>query len=92
MQLQDESAAKTFDTKEECRKWISDRVVRFKLGIGTVVLSDGTPGISQQKKDGRIIDTTAEGYKPDGLDEPLKIYAKPVRNGDKWMAAMLYKQ
>lgn len=92
MELFDVDKAASFDTKAQCREWIKDRVIRFKLAVENVVFPDGVVGLSQRKTDGRIVNIKSEGYKPDGLDEPLKKYAKPVRNGAKWMAAMLYEK
>lgn len=92
MDLFEVDKAAKFDTKDECRQWIADRVIRFKLAMRNVQFSDGEVGLGQSKKDGRIVNTKEEGYKPDGLDEPLKKYAKPVRENGKWMAVMLYEQ
>lgn len=88
MDLLDEDKASTFNTRAECLEWIQERVIRFKLAVNDVVLPNGVTGLSQRKTDGRILSTKAEGYKPGGLDEPLKRYAKPVRQNGKWMAVM----
>lgn len=92
MKLYDEAGAKTFATKADCQKWIRDRAVRFKLAVEPVELPNGETVLTQRKTDGRIVDITADGYKAGGLDEPLKRYAKPVRQGDRWMAVMLFDQ
>jgi hypothetical protein len=89
MALYDEDKASTFNTRAECQEWIKDRVIRFKLAMGNVMFEDGVAGLSQRKADGRILNIKSEGYKSGALDEPLKKYAKPVRSGTKWLAAML---
>jgi hypothetical protein len=92
MELMNVDKASTFESKEACRQWIADRVIRFKLAVGDVIMPNGVIGFSQRKTDGRIVDTKEPGYKPDALDEPLKKYAKAVRQDKKWMAAMLYQK
>lgn len=88
----------TFNSRDECQKWIDARVIRFSYSIGKVVL----PGVKTEKqtyipdmwttnveKDGGIVlDPTTADYVKRDEDEPLNKYAKPVRQGRGWIAFM----
>jgi hypothetical protein len=81
--------ATAFDTKQDCQDWIDSRVVRFKLRVHHGKDKDGNFIVgAMQKSDGKIIDKTADGFKPQAYDEPLTYYAEPVSEDDKWLAVM----
>lgn len=89
MDIHDEDQAAKFDTRQECKEWIDDRVVRFKLKM--VKAQTRTPGeftFVPQKFGGTIHCESAEGFKSSGTDEPLSNYAEPVKKDGKWMAVM----
>lgn len=90
--------ADTFDSREACQKWIDSRVIRFSYAFKKV----GLPGIKTDaktyvpdmwttafEKDGSIVlDPLSPSYKKQDGDEPLKDYARPVRQGRSWIAFM----
>jgi hypothetical protein len=80
--------ANTFDTRDDCLEWINDRIVRFKLKMVAARTPAGDPTYVPQKIDGRIHDSTAEGFKESGTDEPLSNYAAPKKQDNKWVAYM----
>lgn len=81
--------ATTFETKQECQDWIDKRVVRFKLKVAHGRDGKGNFAVGQLRKtDGRIIDKTIDGFKPQSFDEPLDNYAEPVLENGKWLAVM----
>lgn len=80
----DSENAPAFDTKEACQQWIDKRVMRFKC---VFTLSHGA-GLQIDKREGRVVDTTAEGYTKGAFDEPLARIAKPVRDGAVWRAVI----
>ena len=89
MDLHDEENAERFDTRPKCQEWIDQRIVRFKLRmIPYRTMPDDPVQYAPRKEDGQIVDTTAEGFKGGGIDEPLSNYAEPLRKGDKWFAIM----
>lgn len=88
MNIQTENANQ-FESREECLKWIDERIVRFKLRMTKVMTN--TPGeftYAPQKEQGKIMSTLAEGFKKSGTDEPLSNYASPIKKGGKWLAVM----
>ena len=88
MKLHNENSAPRFDTKDECWQWIDQRVVRFKLKMVKAQTSDGNFTFLPQKCDGKIINTSIDGFKEDGTDEPLRNYAAPAKLDNKWLAVM----
>lgn len=94
MKLHDTDNANEFETRKACQDWINNRVVRFKLRMTRMRLPVSTDPTGDafeyvpRKTDGKIIDKTADGFKPSGTDEPLKNYAEPVQNGGVWVAVM----
>jgi hypothetical protein len=88
MDIHDTETADKFDTKDECRQWINDRVVRFKLRMVRARTPEGKLTYIPQKCDGKIVVITSEGFKRSGTDEPLSNYAAPMRQDDKWFAVM----
>lgn len=88
MALQDADNAAKFNTRQECWDWINQRVVRFKLKMVPAMTPDGKSTFAPEKCDGQILNTLAEDFKPGHTDEPLKVYAEPVQQGEVWMAAM----
>jgi hypothetical protein len=89
MKLHGEDQAEHFDTRGECQQWINDRIVRFKLKIANGRDKDGNFACGPLRKtDGRILNTTAEGFKGGGIDEPLSNYAEPVQRDGKWLPVM----
>jgi len=89
MPLHDTENAVKFSSKQECRTWISERIVRFKLRM--VKVQTQTPGefaYAPQKESGKIFCTSDDDFVKSGTDEPLKNYAEPIKQGDEWMAIM----
>lgn len=90
MELYDTKTASKFKTQSECRSWIKDRIVRFRLKMirtpvsGTKLKFTYVP----QKFDGKIINIGSDGFKELVGDEPLNKYASPVKKDGKWLAVM----
>jgi hypothetical protein len=88
----------TFNSRDECQKWIDSRVIRFAYSFQKVAL----PGVKTdtktyipdmwttavEKDGGIVLDPTAPDYEKGSEDEPLRNYAKPVRQGRTWIAFM----
>lgn len=88
----------TFKSRDECQKWIDSRVIRFSYAVKKVVM----PGVKTDaktyipnmwtttiQKDGSVVLNPSDpGYVKEDGDEPLKDYAKPVRQGREWIAFM----
>lgn len=90
MALHATKTASKFDTREACRNWINDRVVRFKLKMVKARVSDNPDKFTYipQKFDGKIINTKSGEFKETAGDEPLGKYASPTKENNKWMAVM----
>ena len=90
MAIHDTETANKFDTRIECRSWINDRVVRFKLKMVKAQVPNEPDRFTYvpQKFDGKIVDTQVDGFKETSGDEPLSKYASPTKEGAKWMAVM----